>query len=84
MAATKFSFYVISTSDRGDFPHIIVIALFYFILELSHNNGHKQLTVYNKWGKHNLFLSLKTQLTFHLFNPYVDLKVILNLKYQTR
>ena len=28
MAATKFSFFVISTSDRGDFPRIIVIALF--------------------------------------------------------
>ena len=28
MAATKFSFYVISISDRGDFPRIIVIALF--------------------------------------------------------
>ena len=34
MAATKFSFYVISTSDRGDFPRIIVIALFfiYFLI----------------------------------------------------
>ena len=33
MAATKFrGFFVISTSDRGDFPRIIVIALlFYFI-----------------------------------------------------
>ena len=30
MAATKFSFYVISTSDRGDFPRIIVIALFVY------------------------------------------------------
>ena len=28
MAATKFSFFVISTSDRGDFPRIIVIALY--------------------------------------------------------
>ena len=28
MAATKFSFFVISTSDRGDFPRIIEIALF--------------------------------------------------------
>jgi len=33
MAATKFSFFVISTSDRGDFPRIIVIALFKFIFE---------------------------------------------------
>ena len=31
MAATKFSFYVISTSDRGDFPRIIVITLFLFM-----------------------------------------------------
>ena len=28
MAATKFSFFVISTSDRGDFQRIIEIALF--------------------------------------------------------
>ena len=27
MAASKFSFFVISTTDRGDFPRIIVIAL---------------------------------------------------------
>ena len=31
MAATKFSFFVISTSDRGDFPRIIVIALFLLV-----------------------------------------------------
>ena len=30
MAATKLSFFVISTSDRGDFPRIIVIALLNF------------------------------------------------------
>ena len=30
MAATKFSFFVNSTSDRGDFPRIIVVALFSF------------------------------------------------------
>ena len=28
MAATKFSFFDISTSDRGDFPRMIEIALF--------------------------------------------------------
>ena len=32
MAATKFSFFVISTSDRGDFPRIIVIDLFHLLL----------------------------------------------------
>ena len=32
MATTKFSFYIISTSDRGDFPRIIVIALYYIYL----------------------------------------------------
>ena len=31
MAATSFSFFYIWTSDRGDFPRIIVIALFYFV-----------------------------------------------------
>ena len=31
MAATKFSFFDISTSDRGDFPCINEIALFHFI-----------------------------------------------------
>ena len=30
MAATKFSFFVISTLDRGDFPRIIVIDLFLY------------------------------------------------------
>ena len=29
MAATKFSFFVISTLDRGDFPRIIVIDLYF-------------------------------------------------------
>ena len=28
MASMKFSFFVISTSDRGDFPRIIMISLF--------------------------------------------------------
>jgi len=37
MAATKFSFFVISTSDRGDFTRIIVIALFLFCLEIARN-----------------------------------------------
>ena len=32
MAATKFSFFDISTSDRGDFPRIIEIALFIYLL----------------------------------------------------
>ena len=32
MAATKFSFFYISTSDRGDFPHIIDIALYTILL----------------------------------------------------
>ena len=32
MAATKFSFFDISTSDRGDFPRIIEIAMFLFLL----------------------------------------------------
>ena len=31
MAATKLSFFVISTSDRGDFPRIIEIALFHIM-----------------------------------------------------
>ena len=30
MAATTFSFFDIWISDRGDFPRIIVIALFFF------------------------------------------------------
>ena len=34
MAATKFSFIDISTSHRGDFPRIIEIALFLYIIEL--------------------------------------------------
>ena len=32
MAATKFSFFVISTLDRGDFPRIIVIDLYCIFL----------------------------------------------------
>ena len=31
MAATKFSFFDILTSDRGDFPRIIEIALFFYV-----------------------------------------------------
>ena len=31
MAATKISFFDISTSDRGDFPLIFEITLYYFI-----------------------------------------------------
>ena len=37
MAATKFSFFEISTSDRGDFPRIIEIALFYYCFVLNNN-----------------------------------------------
>ena len=31
-AATKFSFYFVISTDRGDFPRIIVFALLFFIL----------------------------------------------------
>ena len=47
MAATKFSFFVISTSDRGDFPRIIVIALFQFNF-----NQYKILHCVNMFGLH--------------------------------
>ena len=40
MAATKFSFFFISTSYRGDFPRIIEIAL-YFFFDLVHTASEK-------------------------------------------
>ena len=35
IAITKFNIFVISTSDRGDFPRIIVIDLSFFLKQVS-------------------------------------------------
>ena len=46
MAATKFSFFDIWTSDRGDFPRIIVIALLsYFIIFFIMQTGRSYLQI---------------------------------------
>ena len=48
MAATKFSFFDISTSDRGDFPRNIEIALLFSLVYLYRQaRRHQALGLYN-------------------------------------
>ena len=54
MATTKFSFFDISTSDRGDFPRIIEIALYFY------NFVENRPTVVLCSGKSNSRLPLMT------------------------
>ena len=43
MAATIFSFFDISTADRGDFPRVIEITLFFFfVVDLKTNYPEKK------------------------------------------
>ena len=71
MAATKFSFFVISTLDRGDFPRIIVIDLFFHLFISLHFFNTSPCLIFTSLFQH--FTPSVLHISFHFFNTSLRL-----------